>query len=363
MTFKIGFSSEKTLLNLILLSKFLYIFIAEYIYTQFSLLGDTAYYLSSTSIQEFKSSTSFMRNLGFFSGMLPAPFYHIPLLLLSYYGIRYLLKTLSKYHLCNSKSDRFYFYIFTCSLSTGIWSSIHSKEAVGTFFMSIIIAFIIKVKLEKKIVTNPIETIALLLCFTFKPHYLIAIISIYIFLIIIRILKPKGGGQLSLIILIAAIQIKILLFFKKIIYLYSINIYNHFSPEEINSTRKNIFFNENDFFIHAPYGMYIGFIGPTFSEAYNRIIKLIFFIESHLLLFIIILYILKSLKNLMTFKLNIMAFSLLILSLFWILFAHYPFGVFNPGTAIRYRSNFMPFIIGMLLLATNYKKQENLVKN
>ena len=38
-------------------------------------------------------------------------------------------------------------------------------------------------------------------------------------------------------------------------------------------------------------------------------------------------------------------FFLTIGGLFWILFANYPFGIMNPGSAIRYRTGYILFVV------------------
>jgi hypothetical protein len=347
--------NEKALVNSILFTKISYVFFAVFVFSKITSLGDSNRYLASSLYIKI-NSTALMDFSGFFAGQLPIPFSHFPAMLLSFFGIKYLIETLSKFNLCNTYKDRFFLFLLLSMPSVGVWSSIHSKESVGVFFMSIITAFIIKVNLQKILLPNKLELMAIILCGLFKPQYLISIINIYLFLVISRKFNIKSIGQLSLVLLAITIQIYILYRFQPIIDLLSFQMFNHFDSDTALSTRDNLFFENGDFYKHAPYGMFIGFFGPTFQEALTSPSKLLAFIESSILVLIIFTYISSSMRRMFSLKFNVSVFTLLLLTFFWILFVHYPFGVFNPGAAIRYRTNFIPLFIGMVLMTSNYHK-------
>lgn len=354
MKIKIGFKSEKALLNSIFLSKVMYVFFAVFIYSKLTTLGDSSRYLSS-SLYFKLNSTAFMDFLGFFAGKIPMPFSHFPLMILSFFGIKYLIKTLSSHNLCNKYRDRLLLFLLFSLPSVGVWSSIHSKESVGVFFMSIITAFIIRVNLEKAVLPNKLEFIALILCVFFKPQYLISILTIYIFLVISRKLNMKAIGQLFVICLVIITQVYLLSYFQSTIDLLSFQMFAHFDLGENLSTRDNLFFEAGDFYRHAPYGMFISFFGPTLSEAFTSPAKLFALLESSILALIISMYIFYSAKRVLVLRFNANIFAVLLIVFFWILFVHYPFGVFNPGSAIRYRTNFMPLFLGIILMTSNYR--------
>lgn len=351
----IGFFSKKKLLLLIFLIKFIYIIFAVFVYTKLSSLGDTYRYLNSKLYFPNLNSTALMDFSGYFANKLPLVLKHFPLMILSFIGIKYLLGVLQKYHLCNTSRDRLFFFLLFCMPSIGIWSSIHSKEAVGVFFMSIITAFIIKVNIKKRIFPNLIEIFALTLCYIFKPHYLISIFSTYLFILISRQFKLSNILQTCIFLFAIITQLLILYSFQDKIDNLAFQMHTHFDSPTANSTRDNIFFEPGDFFKNSSYGMLIAFLGPTFEEASRSPAKLLAFLESLIYIVSIYFYSLLSFKNIIKGKFNIFSFSVLFLAFFWILFVHYPFGVFNPGSAIRYRSNFLPFFIGLLLMTANYK--------
>ena len=92
--------------------------------------------------------------------------------------------------------------------------------------------------------------------------------------------------------------------------------------------------------------MFIAFIGPTFNEALNKPIQIISFLESMFILIIFTYLILVNVFNKLRFRIYI--FIIIINCFFWFLFVHYPFGILNPGSALRYRSGFYPFLILLL---------------
>lgn len=352
MNLKIGFSSDDGLLKAILVTKFIYIFLAEFVYRRFSELGDSSRYLNS----EFRlgtDSTAIMDLLGFFAGKLPSPLYHLPMMLLSFYGISYLVTTLSKFGLIDSYNRRFCFFFLICLPSTGIWSSIHSKEAMGFFFVSIITAFLIKVNFRNIYRPNFIEFVAIILCVIFKAQYMVCFISLYCYISICRRALLSADVKLILFLMFIFIQFFLIYHFSSIIDQLSFSMHSHFDIEGARSTRDNIFYEKGDFFRHAPYGMLIAFWGPTFLEASLSFMKSIALVESFILSSILIYFVFLTFSRVLHGKLNVYFLGVLALGIFWILLVHYPFGIFNPGSALRYRTNFVPFLLGILLFTSN----------
>ncbi|MGR5246956.1 hypothetical protein ACPV4Z_00320 [Vibrio aestuarianus] len=352
MKLKFGFYSDSGLLNVIFFTKFIYVFLAEFVYSKFTQLGDTARYLNS-GFHLGTDSTSIMDFLGFFAGKLPPPFYHLPMMLLSFYGVSYLVNTLSKFDLIGTFNRRCCLFFLVSLPSTGIWSSIHSKEAVGFFFVSIITSFLIKANFQNGRLPNFVEFLSIALCFIFKPQYMICFISLYSYISICQMLRSSAGIKFFILLIFVLVQILILYHFAALIDKLSFLIYSHFDVEGAMSTRENIFYEKWDFFKYAPYGMFIAFWGPTFQEALTSFAKSITFIESFALSSMLIYMILATFKRVLNGKFNVYFLGMLFFTLFWILLVHYPFGVFNPGSGIRYRTNFIPLLVGILFLTSN----------
>ena len=92
--------------------------------------------------------------------------------------------------------------------------------------------------------------------------------------------------------------------------------------------------------------MYIDLVGPTFIEAMQKTTHLFAWIESMIILSTFAVGSLKLyLVAIKTNKLNIYYLSIFLIVTSWILFVNYPFGVINPGSAVRYRENFYGFLV------------------
>jgi hypothetical protein len=128
----------------------------------------------------------------------------------------------------------------------------------------------------------------------------------------------------------------------------SFMMYNHFGGA--NSSRTNIFINEGDFFRYAPLGMLVSFVGPTLSEMASSPANLIAGVEGVLILVFLIYLILRQLLRFLRYgQFNPTIIFPIMITVFGILFVHYPFGIFNPGSATRYRENFL-FLFFILFL-------------
>jgi hypothetical protein len=102
------------------------------------------------------------------------------------------------------------------------------------------------------------------------------------------------------------------------------------------SGRPQLLLEKYDVFYLAPYGIYLAFMGPTFQEMSIGVLHVFTFFESLIIVVILTLFMVRRLPDRPVFNL-ILSFG----GLFWILFANYPLGLSNPGTAIRYRTGYI----------------------
>lgn len=322
--------------------KAIYMFLALYVYSSFTSLGDTERYLAgSLSIQAFYNSTAMMDTIAgginsLFGGIVANFFF----MLLSFYGIYY---SVSRLQLSPRK---LFFILFMLSLpSFGIWTSVASKEAVGVFFLGILAGNLINY-IKEQTVDLKLSIFAIYLCLLFKPQYMLGLVSLFIFIFVTKILNLKGIGRFLLLIVFFILSFVLLYLFSDVINELSFIIPQHFSADASSTRDNKIWLEDNDIFINAPYGMYIAFVGPTLSEALSRPTHLLVWLES---LFIIILFLISCSKligfSLHTRCFNIYTFGLFITVTTWILFVNYPFGALNPGSAVRYRENYYAFLV------------------
>ena len=336
------------------LIKLFYMFFAIFIYSKMTTLGDTDRWMASNLPNDVSavlfSSTIMMDFLGGLSSMfLGSVFGNLPFMLLAFYGVYYSVIRL------NLNNNQLFWILVLLSLpSFGVWSSIAGKEAIGVFYMGIICGYLIDILNQTRTKPKLIEIFAFYLLIIFKPQYFIAIGSIFLFIFLSRRLHLKGYGKLFLFMMYIFSAIILLYIFRDIINELSFMLPAHFRLDA-GSTRENtIWINDYDFFYNAPYGMFIGFWGPTISEVFQKPIQSVVFIES-LIIFSFFLYFLAVFlnKTLKTSRIDILIFSLVCIVLFWLLFVHYPFGVLNPGSALRYRENFYGFLVVFLFYVYN----------
>jgi len=357
-----GALKYKKLSYLILCSKIVFMLFAEFVYSKFTKLGDTERYLSANFVFEsdiFTSSTKIMDFTGSIVSYLGSPFYHMPALLLSYLGIVYLQRAIERIGGLDSKFSRIVFFLLMTSASFSIWTSIHSKEAVAVFFMSVLSSQLIASSKGLKSEVRFASYLAIYLLAIFKPQFGIALVSCFVFVKVSRKFSFGGFSQLTFLFTMIAVQAFALYQVSDQIDLLANNMYQFFntSGDSSNSTRVNdVFVNDGDFLRNAPYGMFISFLGPMWSEVVAKPIFLIFYLESLFILFLLLSLLAPFFTKALNGRVNIFILSVVVIGVFWTLLVHYPFGVFNPGSAIRYRSNFYPLLVALFFLAKSMHK-------
>ena len=322
-------------------------FFALFVFAKFTTLGDTSRWMSGTiklpEITSILTSSSNMLDFlgGISSSLLGTIFGNLPFMILAFYGIYYSVSRLK----LNNKQLVLVLFLLSFP-SFGVWSSIAGKEAMSVFFMGIILGYIIDLINKDRYKLKMIELFAIYLMFIFKPQYSLAIFSIIIYVVTSNKLNLKSFGKSILLSIHITLGLVGFWIFKDVINELSFMLPKHFSLDA-GSTRDNTIWIENyDIFFNAHYGMFIGFFGPTYDEVLSKPIQGIFFIES-LVIISLFVYVLSRgvIYATKTNKINIYIIALIFMSVFWLLFVHYPFGALNPGSAIRYRENFYGFLV------------------
>ena len=337
-----------------------YMFIAIFVFSKITTLGDTFDYLNTPlffSIKVFYSSTAMMQFLGalfkkiFVMDVLAC----FPFMLLSFYGVYYAVKSLNLY------SYATYILILFSLPNFGIWTSILGKEAVGSFAMCVIGVMLIK-KLNGCYRLRLIDYIALYLCLLFKPQYLLFIAQALVFIAIVRNFKDKKVFPLAFGVTIILVNFAALYFMRDIVDLLAKGMSVHFhasDPSLAQSTRSEApWLEPYGFYLHAPYGMLIAFFGPTPAEMLRKPAQMIAGIESLAMMFCFLRLLLPRIRHFAgTFDFNPTVWFVYFIVFAGILFVHYPFGFLNPGSAIRYRANFYPLFVLMLLNLFMYQRK------
>ncbi|WP_025675217.1 hypothetical protein [Salinivibrio socompensis] len=165
------------------LAKLTYMLLALFVYTRFTQLGDTYRYLGGRTYGSeswWYSSTHMMDFLAHsFSKVLGPTLANVPFVLLAVYGVYYAVERAGFTH-----SQKTKVLLFLCLPSFSIWSSIASKEAIGVFFMGVILGFLFKLMNKEKITCKPLVFLCFYLCVIFKPQYMIGLFSIFTYIML-----------------------------------------------------------------------------------------------------------------------------------------------------------------------------------
>lgn len=342
--FKIKTNTRSQIWIGFIIIKLIYMILAIAVISKFTTLGDTFdyFYLNKpqfgTLSELFLNSTFYMNITGHTLYLLTGKFIaNIPFIFLTVYGIYYPLKRIPH------TNKQLIFLLSILSLpSFGIWTSICSKESVGVFFMGVILGYCIDLIERKRKKPNLLEFFSFFLLLIFKTQYLPAILVIIMFTFISNKFGLRKEGK-TIIFFLGLICLLILLYLvRDYAQTFAEILPAHFSQKS-HSTRENIFWvYQYDIYYYAIQGMYISFMGPTINEALNNKMQLFVFIESYIILALFIIFFIRTF---MQDRINLYLFYLLIFPLILILLVHYPFGIFNPGSAIRYRENFYAFLV------------------
>ncbi len=262
--------------------------------------------------------------------------------LLSSYGIIFFLK--------ETKFNKIVYFLLLFPSFT-IWSSYISKENIVVFSSGILMGNLLRIYNSQRIKNKFLFLMSVYLMVIFKPQYLASIFILVIYFFMRK--KIKKGLRVILYLIYISISIITLYLLKDRIDNFLKTFYLHFYFNLETFRNKDIFLEKYGFYKNMIYGMFISIWGPNIKEAFRGILQMFSFLESGILLGIIIWNVLKK-KN--SFENIFLFFN----CLFWLFLAQYPFGIFNAGAAVRYRTNlyiiFLAFFYVFILKESLFRK-------
>lgn len=323
--------------------------VAETVVARLTLLGDTSQYsrgeftileqdLSAVVTNNRQVATQITESIGAFFYQLsdgnPIAI-NLGFQVIGFIGIVIFLRSLTP-------RDRIAAVLLLTLPSFTIWSSIAGKEAIVVFATGIIGAYIVRVYQGRETLTIGVA-FSVLVVYLFKDHYLPAVFFLVAGPIIFRRVKQKTFG----LILAGLGSLAMLYLVRDTVDALSFEILRHFEGTE-GSTRLPFWVEQYDVFVKAPYGMFMGFFGPTVAEASRGILQLMSFVESSIMVAILLYLALGNLPRLPAFMVVMSSFTI-----FWLLFATYPLAIMNPGSAVRYRTGYeiLLFVAVALILS------------
>lgn len=364
---------SRNLLIVILFIKVASCAFAYYVFSLFAQLGDSEQYINATldlGVARLIDRTYLVENFfAFLAIFLGKGFLiHLATAILVGLTIWYVFKS---YAAVLPKM----FWVTLLLPLFAVWTSIVGKEA-----LSFCVFLIISKWVADAIIYNKANTFQMLFAVAIgtilRPHYLLAylVVILVVYLLLykreIRLFAGKTlskGVYVSFIVVLAMAFITIAMqydsYWKPFLdYLMSTSE-AYFLSYDGNTNRSNIPWNTlDDFIANIYWGIPTSIIGPTIWESLQKPIMIPFFMEglfSFLLIFYFSLKLASIAKN--NKRVRLFLYVSFLPAICIALLAHYPFGIFNPGTATRYKQSLTPlfyFLPLLIICANNLKKRQ-----
>ena len=228
--------------------------------------------------------------------------------------------------------------------SFSLWSSVASKEAIVVFLVGMLCSLAVQVYrgAGRFSLRHGFFLVAL---YIFKPHFVPALL----FLLFLPVFAERVRQRAALALMAGVVSLIPLYIWRDTIDRTVLAVATSMYNEGGLSTRSvRLLVEPYDYFVRAPEGMLLALIGPTWSEISSGVLHLASFAESMLMLGMLLVYVTPRLPRLPAYLAIVSGFAL-----FWIMFATYPAGIANPGTAVRYRTDWIlvVYLVAVVLMS------------
>jgi hypothetical protein len=348
----------------LLVFKILYSIYGVFIFGKISSIGDADAYLAAPIIISFRTFTSNTLLMGTFTSLLKHIlfvdfFVHLTYCLMSFFSLKLVIEELKL-----TKAQE-YFLVFMFILpSFGTWTSIIMKESLSGTTSCFVLIWIINIVNESKLrFPILINIIALYLTLIIRPVVGFSLMCLVSTIYLYRV--PIFNKYIKFILIFTAITV-----FTVAAVLLTLNyVKNEFIPlaeyyfdprfSSGKSARPLGFWKTAaDFYLKAPEGIFLANLGPTFLEAAKNPFFIPYFFEGLIFIFTCIyLFFSNVFYEMRRAIINPNFLFAMFFGVILILLLNYPFGVFNGGSAIRYRSSYYHIVIVLLLFFYSREKK------
>ena len=267
---------------------------------------------------------------------------------------------------------------WTCNLFPHflVWSGASSKEQLLIISGMIVINFAAKRSFAAKRLDFKLVFVffAMWVIFFIRPNYFVMYLTIFTTAFfspwLNKIISKRlsvGVWMLPFILSITSVTLYLSqtsTFFSEDVVWFMKRVQHSFlAYTSAGSNRTDIQWNDiSDFMYHSLWGIPQGFIGPTLFEAILKPVQFPAFLEG-LVYFSILCYLFVKLLKIAhisrTLKIHILPY---IFVCFVIVFISYPYLMFNPGSALRYKQAMHPILIFYPLLILAYNRHNHIMK-
>jgi hypothetical protein len=256
-----------------------------------------------------------------------------------------------------------------------VWSGSSSKEQIVIICGIIVIDFSTKYLFIARKLKIDILWVLISLWFIYfiRPNYFVIYCTIFLSSIFFSSASKTMTKRLSVGIwlmayLIISLGLIIILlldtkFISEDVVRYMKIVEGSFLAYDGGSNRTDIQWNNfTDFIYSAPWGILQGFIGPTLPEVIKKPLQFPVFIEGLVYLWILIYLFFKLFKlagAINILRVQILPYMFIVLI---VVLVSYPYLIFNPGSALRYKQSMHPILIFYPLLILAYARANNYMK-
>lgn len=339
--------TTKRLLAVVFLIKIIGVAFATLVFSKFTPLVDSQLYLEEFYKTDAAFRTQAVQWLTTILNNISGPYFtHFTFALISTLGLTY-------YYLTGGR--RWVLALTLLLPSSLVWTSIVGKEAIfcGAMGLGLVVwsKYAVKSLGWQDVV---VATLAIGVCASLRPHYAVALLWLFVATIILKRLGSKAWPLLMCLLLVGALA--------TYFWVWQDLLYRGYGGIEPNARASRFHTlgiaagtdqGFEQFKSMLPLGMLIGIVGPLPSEVLKRVEFLPFFIEGVLILLaplLIFLFVYKCDLPQKAVFIRIFWWCL-VPAILMLMVLHAPFGLLNPGSATRWRTNFEQiFYLAPLLL-------------
>jgi len=342
-----GRLSTKYLMASLLCVKVIGVAFATLIFGRFTPLVDSELYIKGFYVGEIASRTALIHSLATMANRLGGTYFaHLTFALMSVVGLAY-------YYLIGGR--RWVLTLVLLFPSALVWTSIVGKEAL--FFGGFTLLLVVWTRFAtNELVRLDVGAAVLVgvMCAILRPHYAVVVIWLFASVAILKKMGDKAWPFILLLFLLGAVGV-----FATV---WDDLLYRGFGGIEstARASRFNYFgieagsdagFEQFNSMVHL--GALLGIVGPMPVELFARPVFIPFFIEGMLILLCpCLVYFYAGRQHFLgKDRFNAIFLGCLLPAILALMVLHAPFGLLNPGSAIRWRVNFEAiFYMAPLLL-------------